>query len=146
MSEARCRATRRFCEGGMRTGGEAGFTLIEILVAFAIAIIALAALYQLFGVGTRTVSAANRLEAAIVLARSALNAGSVVGDSEQSQQIGPYERRVVIRTRPDLTPPGSPVGLSEIEIDVTWHEGRRQRSISLSTLRVTANPATGSGR
>jgi general secretion pathway protein I len=126
--------------------GEAGFTLIEILVAFAIAIIALAALYQLFGMGAQTVNAADRLEAAIVLARSALNAGAVVGDGEQSQQIGPYERRVLVQTRPDLAPSGAPAGLSEIEVEVSWHEGRRQRSIALSTLRVVASPATGSGR
>ena len=130
----------------MRKHAEAGFTLIEILVAFAIAIISLAALYQLFGVGARTVGAANRLETAIVLARSALDAGSVVGNGEHTQQIGAYERRVVVAPRPDLVPAGSPAGLSEIEVDVSWREGSRQRSISLSTLRVVPNPQAGSGR
>ena len=130
----------------MRKQSEAGFTLIEILVSFAIAIIALAALNQLFGIGTRTVSAADRLEAAIVLARSALNAGAVVADGEQSQQIGPYERHVVVQTRSDLAPSGAPAGLSEIEVEVSWHEGRSQRSISLSTLRVVASSTAESGR
>ncbi len=130
----------------MRKQGEAGFTLIEILIAFAIAIIALAALYQLFGIGTRTVSATDRLEAAIVLARSALNAGAVAADGEQSQQIGPYERRVLVQTRPDLAPAGAPAALSEIDVEVSWHEGRRQRSISLSTLRVIASATAESGQ
>ncbi|HUC69305.1 MAG TPA: prepilin-type N-terminal cleavage/methylation domain-containing protein [Stellaceae bacterium] len=130
----------------MRQLGEAGFTLIEILVAFAIAIIALAALYQLFGIGTQTVTAADRLEAAIVLARSALNAGAVVADGEQAQQIGPYQRRVLVQARPDLARSGAPAGLSEIEVEVSWHEGRRQRRISLSTLRVVASATAESGQ
>jgi general secretion pathway protein I len=125
---------------------EAGFTLVEILVAFAIAVIALGALYQLFGLGTRADGAASRLENAIVIARSALEATSVVDDGEKTDRIGAYQRRVLVHARPDLAAAGAPASLSEVDVDVSWHEGRRERSITLSSLRVVPSPLVGSGQ
>jgi general secretion pathway protein I len=125
---------------------EAGFTLIEILVAFAIAVIALGALYQLFGLGARADGAASRLENAIVIARSALNAASVVDSGEKADRVGAYRRQVLVRRRPDLVVAGAPAGLSEADVDVSWLEGRRERSIVLSSLHVISNPAVGLGK
>jgi general secretion pathway protein I len=139
MSACPSRADRRLSDPEASSGGEAGFTLIEILVAFAIAVTALGALYQLFGAGVQAGAAAGRLETAIVLARSALEAASTAESGERKDRVGPYQRRVLVRPRADLTAPDAPAGVEEITVDVSWRDGPRERSITVTTLHVGPN-------
>ena len=147
MSASSNRASGSCSDSRPPAGGESGFTLIEVLVAFAIAVAALAALYQLFGTGTRAGTAAGRLETAIVLARSAVEAASTAESGERKDRIGPYERRVLVRPRADLVAPDAPAGVEEIAVDVSWRDGARERSITVTTLRLGPNTlSTGATR
>src|SRR5713101_6920446 len=84
----------------------AGFTLIEILVAFTVATLLLGALYQVFSAGLRSSASAEHYADAVLLAESGLDA--LVGTA---------------------------VALYEIEVRVAWREGVRERAVLLSTVR-----------
>jgi general secretion pathway protein I len=128
-----------------RTDPEAGFTLIEIVVAFAAAALLLGALYQIFSVGLRSGATAEHYGRAVLLAETALEVtGTVVelaGHDEREQIDGRYERHIRVLPRPDLSPPerdAAGLMLYEIEVSVTWREGPRSRSVTLSSLRAGA--------
>src|SRR5260221_7348945 len=84
----------------------AGFTLIEILVAFTVATLLLGALYQVFSTGLRSSASAEHYADAVLLAESGLDAlvGTAVAVGETTDRFGLYERRTNIRARPDLGP------------------------------------------
>jgi general secretion pathway protein I len=126
---------------------QAGFTLIEILVAFTIATLLLGALYQIFSSGLRSGSIAAEHSNAVLLAESALEVFGI----EETLVVGEvhdrvdrkYERHVVVRSRPDLLPGGivrPALAPYEVEISVTWRSGRQSRSVSLSTIRLGLPP------
>lgn len=117
----------------------AGFTLIEVLVAFTIAALMLGALYQLFSTGLRSSAAAENYETAMLLAESGIDAltATALTPGETDNRIGRFERRTRVTRRPELS---STQALSvpvpfEVEVSVTWHEGVRARSVRLATLR-----------
>lgn len=117
---------------------QSGFTLIEILVAFAVATLLLGALYQIFATGLRSSVAAENLSGAVLLAQSALDAaaGTPPSVSVTDDKIDGYERRTSVRRRPDLAPDDQQAALIpyEVEVTVTWRDGRRERQVSLVTL------------
>lgn len=120
----------------------AGFTLIEILVAFTVAALLLAALYQIFSTGLRSSASAENYANAVLLAESGLDAlaGTSIAVGQTTDRISGYERTTIIRPRPELEPANTQVALRlyEIEVRVAWRDGVRQRSVSLST--ITAGP------
>ena len=117
-----------------------GFTLIEVLVAFAIATLLLGALYQVFSTGLRSSASAEHYANAVLLAESGLDAlaGTPVALGETNDRFGIYVRQTDIRARPDLGPPGGQTAVIpyEIQVRVAWREGVRERSVQLSTLRT----------
>jgi general secretion pathway protein I len=127
-----------------RGNPEAGFTLIEIVVAFAVAALLLGALYQIFSTALRSGATAEHYSRAVLLAESALEASGAALDlaalDELEQIGGRYERRTRVRARPDLVSGSRDGGvmLYEVEVSVTWNEGPRTRSVELSSLRLGA--------
>lgn len=121
-----------------------GFTLIEVLVAFAIAAVMLGALYDVFSVSVGSENAADRYRNAVLLAQSALDALSTVPISpgHSVDRIGIYERTTEIIPRPDLVPKGMLYRALpyEVEVRVSWRDGIRQRSVQLDTLRLVPVP------
>lgn len=121
---------------------QSGFTLIEILVAFAVATLLLGALYQVFSTGLKSAVAAENLSDAVLLAQSALDATVAVppAEGETDDRIDGYERHTSIRLRPDLSsdPSKAALQLYQVEVTVRWRDGRRERHISLVTLRPGA--------
>lgn len=116
----------------------AGFTLIEILVAFTVAALVLAAIYQMLSTGLNAKSTSQRFSEAVLLAQSSLDAltGASVAPGETSDRIGVYLRQTTIRPRPDLLPATAQLAVLpyEIAVEIDWREGIRQRAVSLSTL------------
>jgi general secretion pathway protein I len=120
---------------------DAGFTLVEVLVALVILATAVVAVLQLFGGGLRLARSAGDHTGATVLASAKLGElpagpleeGSIEGDA------GPYRwtRRVVLA--PDLLPPvqGTPdaprLRLARVSVEVRWG---RERRLELTTLRA----------
>jgi general secretion pathway protein I len=119
-----------------------GFTLIEILVAFAIAALVLSALYQTFSTGLRSSIGTDNYVNAVLIAESGLDAlsATAIAVGETSERVGGYQRQTSVRPRPDLMPAqeDAPTALMlyEIEVRVAWRDGVRERALSLSTLRV----------
>jgi len=132
---------------GGRSRGTAGFTLIEVLVALAIALLALGTLYRMTSTGLHAGAIAERYSRALIVAESTLESIGIgeappVGTFEQRID-GIYDRRVSIRGRPDLLAGGAVIPKVfpyEIAVRVGWREGGRERSIALSTLRLGQPP------
>jgi prepilin-type N-terminal cleavage/methylation domain-containing protein len=118
----------------------AGFTLIEVLVAFAVAVLLLGALYTLFSTGLRSSASAEHYADAVLLAESGIDAlaGTPVAVGETSDRFGIYRRTTSIRARPDFGPADEQAALEpyEIQVRVVWREGVRERAVQLSTLRA----------
>ena len=124
-----------------------GFTLLEVLVAFAIAAIALAALFQAATGGLRAVATSGQYEQALARARSriaAVGAGALVAGTQSGQDAEGFSWRV--RIAPLATAPtghaGSAVVLYAVTADVSWQEGGASRSVRLGTERVGPAPRT----
>jgi general secretion pathway protein I len=105
-----------------------GFSLLEALVAMAIAAIALASLYRSVGQGSKNVvDVESRVEATLV-ARSALAAGTFAEDfaRQDSGQAGPWQWR--IQLAPEQIPlleeggrpaPGGPLRAARVSVEVS---------------------------
>jgi general secretion pathway protein I len=128
-------------------GSEGGFTLLEALAALVILALCMGALLQLFSSGLRGLGAAEDHAVASLLAESWLEGLGTEGAIEEGETSGIFDARYSWRAvvRPlVLDEPADrvawPVTAYEIELSVLWDEGRAQRSLSLSTLRLVANP------
>src|SRR5258707_8716331 len=83
----------------------AGFTLIEILVAFTVATLLLGALYQLFSAGLRSSASAEHYADAVLLAESGLDA--LVGTAGSPRQT--TEPLCVLQRPTNIPPPPHPL-------------------------------------
>ena len=125
----------------------AGFTLIEVLVALAVIGLALGAVAGAFGnglVGHRTASdaetalalAENQLALAGAVPRTGASSGDFAGGFAWRATVSPYEDEGVKSADAAVALPR----LYRIAVSVDWHDGRRRREVSLSTLRLGAPP------
>jgi len=119
-----------------------GFTLLEVLVAFSILVVGLAAIYQVFLGGLRNEQIAKQDAIALLLAQSRLaaigvseplapSAGDVDNGFAWRIDVAPYANGMVR---------GSPQtgGAAWITATVTWEPttGGKRRSISLTALKL----------
>lgn len=125
----------------LRPRGQAGFSLLEVLVALFIMAFALAALYHAAGGGVRGVQAGEARTRAVTLALSLLDSRSTVpagGFDEQGTigDDGAERMRWRLSARPYPTgreaDPGWP--LYAVEAVVAWGEGSHARELRLSSL------------
>jgi len=142
--------------------GEAGFSLIEAVVALAVAALAVAAVYQLIATGLNGVREAEARARAVLLAQSLLaelESGSLRASERSGSEAGlrwrtrvaPYralplpaetagpgeregERTTAPRSRTDAVP-----ALHLLEVAVAWGEGEGRR-FELRSLRLGAVP------
>lgn len=127
---------------------EPGFTLLEILVAFVIAALALSVLFQGGLDGLATGRAAARTDEATARAQSRLDAlchgaklepGSRSGDDGSGftwhSQADPAGSAVVLRGEADdpKTAPPFRITLWNVSLSVSWPAGLHDRSVTLST-------------
>ena len=126
---------------------EAGFTLIEVLVALAILALSLAAVYETLSGGLRNEAVSRRALAATSLAEGRL---AEVG-AERPAQTGHWAGKTPegFRWTVDIRPPGAdpatpmnlqPPRLLEVEVRVHWNQGARVRTVRLSSLRIGEAP------
>ena len=131
----------------MKGGREAGFTLIETLVAFTVFALVAAAFQLCLTMGWRSVRSAGLAEEAVALTRSELSAAGygtalIEGTSEGTTASGFMWTRD-IRPYPFPGDENAGPGASRayrVLVTVRWQEGPRQpeRTLSLETIKLGA--------
>lgn len=132
------------------TRAERGFTLLEVLVAFIIAAIALSVLFSGSLSGLASVRVASAYEQAVTRARSHLAAEgvSLVPGDRQGDDGGGFRWHVRVRPIDAVkkqigeAPPGAAGGnalvitLYAIEVIVSWESAGRTRDVRLDSERL----------
>ena len=130
----------------MRRHEEAGFTLLEVLVAMVILSVAIVTLVQLASQGLRLLRVSGEHQEAVMLADRLARTADVSRESVDTGHEGSFdwERRTRLVVVPaDLTPVG-PGGadtphLLSLSVMVKWAGGR---SVEVSTLRLAQDTGT----
>lgn len=120
-----------------------GFTLLEVLVAFSIAALALGVMYQIYAKGTTSVLLGKEYAEAIAIAESRLALIGIEENYDNNYLSGTendkYEWQITIQDY-EFTDEESfefepPLLLKEIELQVSWDSMGKHRSFRLHTLR-----------
>ena len=119
-----------------------GFTLLELLVAFAIMALSLGMLYRASGSGARSVVDIEHYQRAVILGESLLALRDAVPEQgwNQTGESAGYNWRIssapyaTAITGPNVPP------LHKISIVITWADADRQRQFTLNTLRPQRKP------
>lgn len=132
---------------------DAGFTLLEVVVALAIAGLALVGLFQAGSGGLFAVDTAARAEEAVERARSHLaavgrNAALTEGDFD-GDDGGGFHWRVRVQPVSSRQIPGQDpatpqtLALFAVEVAISWQEKGHPHRVVLKTLRLGGAPQTG---
>jgi general secretion pathway protein I len=121
-----------------------GFTILELLVAFAIMAIALGMLYRAAGGSVRAVGEMERYQRATVLAESILAMRDAIPESgwAETGSVAGFDWRVT--TAPYGTEINAPtaIPLHEVRVVVAWPGGSgRLQQLEVATLRPQKKPA-----
>jgi len=124
----------------------AGFTLIEVLVAFAIAAVLLVPLIRIFSGGIGGLARSERAATASIWAETVLAARD--GETPLSEGVeggdlpGGYrwQRTVALYREGGFAQEGRPLVPYEVTVTLSWREGVRVRSVTLETLRLARPP------
>jgi general secretion pathway protein I len=128
-------------------GRQRGYTLLEVIVAFAVLAVALSVLLGALSGGTRQVRWAADAGRAALLAQSLLDQTGVgeplqTGRSEGELEDGRYRWSLEIDPYVDGARPPSPVvqpsgpRLLRLQLTMTWGEAGPRERLQLSTLRL----------
>jgi len=139
MGLLRPRTPRKRASPTAATAHEAGFTLVEVIVALAILAAGLSVMLSMISGGVLRASTAERMVAAGSLTQSLVaEVGTmypITADVRAGELADGY--RWHLRMQPyGNGGDGTTVQLYEISADVQWEEGDETRSFQLKTLRV----------
>jgi len=133
---------------------QAGFSLLEVLVAFAILALALGVLLQTFSTGLRNADLSAQYSYAALLAQSKLASVGVEEDLHPGATSGRFDDRYHWRLRvspyqddaiePEETSElrrrqrfaGDEVKAYQVELTVEWEDEGQQRELTLDSLRI----------
>ena len=122
---------------------DAGFTLLEVLVAMVILSVAVVTLIQLASQGMRLLILSSDYQEAVLLADRVARGGEAPVEGVETGQEGRFnwERRARLVAVPDdLAPPGSTSPrLFALSVVVSWGAGR---TLEVATMRLATGVAT----
>lgn len=121
-----------------------GFSLLEVLVAFAIMALALGVLYRATGGAVRNVAHVEAQQRALALLQSVMAGVDGVPEHGLAQDGQSQELHWSLRSAPyasGATGPNVPL-LHQVQARVTWSEDGRERQMQLITLRPQLGPIT----
>src|SRR5262249_32183560 len=140
------KASKHALKDGHRREQEYGFTLLEVVVATAIAGLALVGLFQAGTAGLFGANSAGRVEEAVERAQSHLAAfgrqGAMAAMDMDGDDGGGYHWR--LRAIPLVTesPTGSGntalLSLFHVQVMISWRAGGQDHSVVLDTRRIGA--------
>lgn len=121
---------------------QAGFSLLETLVAFSILALCLGILLRIFGGGGRLAGLSDEHARAVILAESLLAGAGIQTPLQPGESGGEIDDRYrwTLRVNPYVLP-GEPAPEQLqfkpfwVELSVDWGEGDELRSFTLGTLR-----------
>ena len=123
--------------------GTGGFTLIEVLVAVIILSVCLVVVMELFSGGLRSERVSDEYIRAIYHAREKmediLTAPKLAPGSDSGEFADGSSWKVEIKAideEKDKPFPGKTYGLFQIDLKVSWLDGRKERHFSLSTIQI----------
>jgi general secretion pathway protein I len=131
---------------------EAGFTLIEVVVAFVLLALVLSVSFEIFSTGMARASDLDDRARALVVAQSrlaaagaeeALKEGVASGETEDRrfQWTTTVRRAEDVAISPDGTYPTGAYALYRVDVHVAWRGAdSRDRALDLATLSVGAKP------
>jgi general secretion pathway protein I len=121
---------------------EAGFTLLEVIVALAILAVAFVLAMELLANGVRAAKASEDYTQAVLLARQKIAEISVTSSLKESADQGEFEGG--FRWASEIQPlpqeeEALPAQLYQVRVRVTWPGRRREKSFDLYTLRMAVD-------
>jgi len=126
-----------------------GFTLLEVLIAFAILSLAVVAIIQGFAQGLRLLKVAGDHQQAVLVADQKIREMVVPVEGRDQGKEGNYdwERTVTIVPAPDLTRTQATAKwrIYKIDVKVSWGDKRGVEIVSMRTSAETANSGSTTG-
>ena len=119
---------------------EAGFTLMEVLVALAILGVTMVALYGAIGDAAKRLSDAQAESIATGVARSKLDEvghtiPAIVGDVTGKEGAFAWSISIAVTGTPEERV-AWPAVLADVQVRVTWGEGDAKRSLAVRTMKL----------
>lgn len=117
-----------------------GFSLLEVLVAFSILAVSLSVLFAIFSKGLQSATLTADYQQAMALAQREMNQLLTL----ESVRAGVYEghadryrwRSTVEPSRHGEASADDPLRVFDVTVDVSWNEGRGDRSVSVTTVAI----------
>jgi len=141
------RAERRSAARPGARSSAAGFTLIEVLIAFTVAVILLLPMLRSFSQGLDSAARSDNVTEATLIAESTLEAAGAnthLVDGDAAQNEGRYRIATAVHRYGGESLAPQPMIAAvipyEIVVTVSWQEMARSRSVALRTLRLAPPP------
>lgn len=122
-----------------------GFTLLEVVVAFVIAALALGMMFKIATDSLQESAISARYEEAVVRAKShlamATDGGALMPGNWSGDDGGGYHWQLDVRPKSlaTTTPNGRspvPIALYDVSVSITWSEGDHTREVRLDTEQI----------